>query len=204
MVVLASSSSRSAFSCLSPSRGWLVLVLALAVLAGCAQPKLVEKPKLLTETEMRAKLNEAHSAQALAAIGDRAVREPIERYFAQRSQDLKPRGMKLAVDRALVGENMGIGDGLALRRVFVLFHQYNDVTFDTLLAAFEVVGGSLRLALTKPVGGSNRAFTTLDEIDLDRVILSVTTFSEKDLPCCPSVTGQTAFQLRGVTLEPLR
>ena len=153
-----------------------LLVLVLTTLTGCAAPKSEEKPKLITEAQVREKLNPTQTSRALAALGDPAVREPIDRYFARRSRELQPKGLKLAVDRALLGEDVGIGDGLALRRVFVLFHQYNDSSFDTQLAAFELVGGAVRLALTAPVGGSGRALATLDEIDLDRAILSVTTF----------------------------
>lgn len=188
-------------------RHWCAVIAAALLAVACSTPKPDQKEKLLTDAQMRAKLNDFQTSRALAELTDPSVHDTIERYFTRRSGELRARGLKLAVDRAMPGEDIGIGDGLALKRVFALFHEYNDTTFDTRLAAFELVGGAgatIRLALTAPVGGSGRAFATLDAIDLDRAILSVTTFKEKDLPCCPSVAGQTAFQLRGLTLEPLR
>ncbi len=181
-------------------------VIAAALLAvACSTQKPDPKEKLLTEAQMRAKLNDAQTSRALAELSDPAIHDAIERYFTRRGRDLRTRGLKLAVDRAMLGEDIGIGDGLALKRVFVLFHEYNDAAFNTQLAAFELLGGAtIRLALVAPVGGSGRAFATLDAIDLDRAILGVATFDEKDPPCCPSIAGQSAFQLRGLTLEPLR
>ncbi len=179
-----------------------VFIAALIVLAGCAS-KPVEKEKPRTEAELRAILAPATTDRALATIAEAAVRRTLERHFRERSREAARRGRSLAVERALISETIGIGDGMGLARVFALFHEYDEAGFTSYLSATEHVAGRIRLALETRVGGARERLAELDFVELDRAVLKLSLYADKDERCCPSKLVRSLYGLRGLTLEAL-
>ena len=173
------------------------------VLASCAS-KRPEPPKPRTESAIRELLNDAQTRTALDAITDAPVKEALERQFRERAREAARTGRKLVVERALLAENISIGNGLSLARVFTLHHEYDGKTFATYLNASEHLGGKIRTSLYARVGALGERLAAIDLVELDRVLLNLSLYEEKDPPCCPSKVVQTLYGLRGLTLEPLQ
>jgi hypothetical protein len=175
----------------------------LGAMSGCST-KAPPPPKPPTEAELRSHWTPEETDRAIASVRDIAAQQALGRHFAERAREAQGRGMKLVVESILLGEDMGIGGGLSIVRLFALYHEYDDSSFVTYLAAFEVIDGRIRTEFRRPVGGSKAAFVRLDFAELNRVILKVYSFDPKDQPCCPSREGMAGFQLGPVSLEPLQ
>jgi hypothetical protein len=126
----------------------------------------------------------------------------IERHLGERARAARGRGARLAIETLRVGETMGIGGGLAMTRVFALYHEYDEREFVTYLEGMELVGANLRLAARLPVAGSGRGLAQLENVELNRAVLKVHTRTDKDPPCCPTRAGFIAYHLTGFSLEP--
>ena len=182
----------------------LANLAALALIAACATKPDKPPAPPPTESEIRKRLNDAQTALALDELKELTVREQMERHFQERRRDAARRQRQFAAERAVVAENIGIGNGLALVRVFSLYPEYDDKTFTTYLAATELIGGRIRTALATRVGALGDRFASLDFVELDRAVLKVALYREKEPPCCPTEIGQVVYTLRGMSLEPLR
>lgn len=181
----------------------LAIVAAFA-LGACATPKK-PPPKPPTEVEYRTeRFTAERTRDALASIPELPLREAIDRHIAERGRAARGRGMRLTVDKILIGERMGIGGGMELVRAFVLYHEFDAKTFTTWLEGIELVGGTLRAAFRQPVGGAGKDLATLAAVDLNRAYLEIYTRTDKDPPCCPSELGQIGYSMTGFNLEPLR
>lgn len=187
-----------------PAAALPLVVLGLALLAalcgGCASKP---PPKPPTEAELRKHWTPEETQQVINSVADPDVREALDRFFHQQARDASRRGLKFAVDSIAVAENMGIGGGMSMKRLFAVYQEYNDDQFTTYLAGFETVGGRLQSEYHRRVGGSRIGFAKLDFVELNRAILTMYTFAPGDPPCCPTKQGQTGFQLGPTSLEQL-
>lgn len=187
---------------------WAQLAPTLAIgaalaLAGCAsEPEDLLKP--ITEAHVRAKLNAGQTGTALRELKDDRAREMLERAFEARRRDAQRRGLQYAVERVLIGEDIGIGAGARLQRAFALAHEYDATTISSYLEAIELIGGRVQQTLRAVVGQNGRRLATLEVVDLDRAGLRTFRYAENDPPCCPSVIVDTFYAWRGLTLEELR
>lgn len=179
-------------------------VLGFALLAcGCAgEPTSAPKP--ITETQVRAALDSTQTAAALRQINDERVREVLARHFETRARDAKRRGLQYSVEKALIGEDIGIGAGARLQRAFALAHEYDDSTLTSYLEAIEIIGTRVQQTLRALVGQSGKQLATLEFLDLDRAAVRTYRFAQNDPPCCPSIIVDTLYAWRGLTLEPVR
>ncbi len=184
----------------------LLLLVALAVallVSGCASQS-AEAPKPITEADVRAKLSTDRTAFALRELKDDRARELLDRAFESRRRDAQQRGLQYAVERVLIGEDIGIGAGARLQRAFALAHEYDDKAITSYLEAIEIVGGRIRQTLRSTVGQNGKRLATLELVDLNRAGLRTYRFAENDAPCCPSVIVDAIYAWRGLTLEELR
>lgn len=177
-----------------------LLCVALGALGGCFSKPPAKPP---TEAEMRSHWTSEQTARAIASVNDAPTSAALNRYFARRAGEAHERGMKLSVESVMVGEDMGIGGGLSMKRLFALYHEYNDEQFASYLAGLEVIDGRVRDDFRRQVGGSKIAFVKLDFAELNRAILTAYTFAQGDPPCCPSRQGKLGFELDPSGLYPL-
>lgn len=180
----------------------MALMLALVVALGACTPVKPKPP--LTELAIRARFTPEHTATALAKIPIAATRLAIERHLAERELNARPR--RVIIDDARVGETIDAGGGIALERVFVLFHEFDARGFTTYLEGIEVIAGRRHNAYRLRVGASepNRTeLTEIDAVDLNRVFLRRFVPKAGDLPCCPTDIQTPSFVLTPNALEPL-
>jgi hypothetical protein len=183
-----------------PARA-LVVGLLLALCAGCASKP--PPPKPLTEADLRKNWTPDQTEQVIQSVANPDVRQVLDRFFHERARDAARHGLKFAVDSIMVGEDMGIGGGMSMKRLFALYEEYDDDHFASYLAAFETIGGRLQSEYHRQVGGSKIGIVKLEFTELNRIILTMYTFAPGDTPCCPTRKGQTGFQLGPTSLEPL-
>lgn len=181
----------------------LFMAAALVLIGGCASES-ADMPKPITEADVRTKLSTGQTGAALRELRDERARELLERAFEARRRDAQRRGLQYAVERVLIGEDIGIGAGARLQRAFALAHEFDDKTISTYLEAVELIGGRVQQTLRTIVGQSGKRLATLELVDLDRAGLRTYRFAEKDPPCCPSLIVDTIYAWRGLVLEELR
>jgi outer membrane murein-binding lipoprotein Lpp len=184
----------------------LVAVVAALALAGCAsKSEEKNKPKNLTEPDVRAKLTATQTSTALREVKDDTTREALTRHFELRAREARRRSQRdYAVEKILIGEDIGIGGGLKLTRVFALAHEYDASSFTTFLESAEFIGARVHQAHRIEVGRSSTQLASLEFLDLDRAALRTYRFAAKDPPCCPSVVVDRVYVMRGITLEEMR
>ncbi len=182
----------------------LLVALAVALLVGGCASQSAEAPKPITEADVRAKLSADRTASALRELKDDRARELLDRAFDSRRRNAQQRGLQYAVERVLIGEDIGIGAGARLQRAFALSHEYDDKAITSYLEAIEMVGGRIRQTLRSTVGQNGKRLVTLELVDLNRAGLRTYRFAGNDAPCCPSVIVDTIYAWRGLTLEELR
>jgi len=176
--------------------------LAAAVLAACAADK--PPPKAPVESELRAQWAADDPGKALEAVKDPALRESLRRWFADRAREAAGRSMKLAVGSVATAEEIGIGGGLSIVRLFAVYHEYDESRFVSRLAGIEAVGGRIGTEYRRTVGGTGVAFVSIKFTELNRVILDTWRFEKSDPPCCPSRRGETGYQFSPSSLDPLQ
>jgi len=181
--------------------GAALLLAAAAVCAGCASKEPPPKPP--TEAEVRSHWTDEETTKVLNGLDDAAARAALTRYFAAQAREASQHGMQLAVESIKVGEDIGIGGGMSMKRLFVLYHEYDDQRFISYLAGFETVAGRLQSEYHRPVGGSKVGIAKLDFVELNRAIITLYAYAPGDPPCCPTKVGKTGFQLGAASLEPL-
>jgi hypothetical protein len=178
--------------------------LIFAAIAGC---KTVEPPPKvipITAAEVRALLNSDQSRIALATLKEESIREIVARYVTERQRDARDRRRLYTVEKILQGEDVNIGNGVRMVRLYALAHEYENERFWTFLEAIEIVGTRLHQSLRAQVGRSGERLATLEFLDLDRAALRTYQFTEKDAPCCPTRVVDTLYAWRGITLEEMR
>ena len=184
------------------AHGVVLLITALSFALSACGLKPVKPPTPLTESAVRARFTAERSEQSLAQVRDAATRETMRRQLGERARSARAQGRRLAIESIRAGEQMTLGQGMRLERVFALYHEYDDKTFTTFLEGVEIVAGTPRVALRQPVGGPGRGFVELSEVELNRAILEVHLFKDGDAKCCPTDIGRTAYYLTGFSLEP--
>lgn len=180
----------------------IALVLALT-LGACATPK-PPPPKPPSESDYRERFTADRTRAALASVPELPLREALDRHVAERGREARSGGRRLTVDRIAVGERIGIGGGMELVRVFVLYHEFDARSFTTWLEGVELVAGRIRAAFRQPVGGSGKELAVLAGVVLNRAFLEIYRHREGDPLCCPTERGEIAYSMTGFALEPLR
>jgi hypothetical protein len=174
---------------------------ALLVAACSSAPK--PPPPAPTEAQIRERWSASVTDRVSESVKDPATRQALLRYFGARERAARASGMQFTVESIALGENMAIGGGLSMQRVFALYQEYNNERFVSYLAGLEILGGRIQTEYHRPVGGSGKAFVKLEFAELNRVILQSYRFDDKDPPCCPSHEGRTGYQLNPSNLDEL-
>ncbi len=181
-----------------------ILVGAVAVIAGCASTEAPPKVEPITTADVRAKFTGDQTRVALSALKEESIREIAARYTDERQRHAHTRRRVYVVEKVLQGEDVNIGNGLRMVRLFALGHEHDAERFWTYLEAIEIVGTRLHQSLRAEVGSSDKRLATLEFLDLDRAALRTYQFAAKDAPCCPTRIVDTLFAWRGITLEEMR
>ncbi|MFN0301588.1 MAG: hypothetical protein ACKVQU_14685 [Burkholderiales bacterium] len=193
-------------SCLMMRTAAAILAGAIlvAVMPGCARTEPTPKVEPITIEEVRARFAGDPTRVALSALKEESIREIASRYADERQRDARTRRRTYVIEKVLQGEDVNIGNGLRMVRLFALGHEHDAERFWTYLEAIEIVGTRLHQALRTQVGSSDKRLATLEFLDLDRAALRTYEFAAKDAPCCPTRIVDTIFAWRGITLEEMR
>ncbi|MFM9883406.1 MAG: hypothetical protein ACKVQT_10295 [Burkholderiales bacterium] len=191
-------------SCLVMRMAAAILVGAVAVMPGCATTEPAPKVEPITTADVRAKFSADQTRVALSVLKEESIREIAARYVDERQRDAHARRRVYVVEKVLQGEDVNIGNGLRMVRLFALAHEHDPERFRTYLEAIEIVGNRLHQSLRAQVGSSDQRLATLEFLDLDRAALRTYQFAAKDAPCCPTRIVDTIFAWRGITLEEMR
>lgn len=182
----------------------IALSLSLTVIAGCSTVEPTPKVVPITTADVRALLNSDQTGIALATLKEESIREIVARHIAERQRDARERRRRYAVEKVLQGEDVNIGNGVRMVRLYALTHEHENERFWTYLEAIEIVGTRLHQSLRTQVGKSGERLATLEFLDLDRAALRTYQFAPQDDPCCPTRVIDTLFAWRGITLEEMR
>ena len=174
-------------------------LLAAAMLAACANSNPAPLP---TEPSVRARFTPEHAAGVLTKIENPVMRDVLRRHFIERSRAAGR--MSLTLDDVRVGERMNIGGGMALERVFALYHEHDERRFTTYLEGIEMIGGRVQGAYRQTVGGSGAGLAAIEFTELNRVILKRYVAQADDAPCCPTKLDRIGFTLTGAAMETLQ
>ncbi len=184
------------------------VLLAFGMLTGCATTESTPKVEPITTAEVRVKFSEDQTRIALATLKEEAMRDIAARYAAVRQRDARDRRRVYVVEKILQGEDIYIGNGVRIVRLFALGHEYESALdtaqFWTYLEAIEIIGTRLHQSLRTQVGQSGERLATLEFLDLDRAALRTYQFTAQDKPCCPTRIVDTLYAWRGITLEEMR
>ena len=182
----------------------LVGAIFVAVMPGCASTEPPPKVEPITIADVRARFAGDQTRVALSALKEESIREIASRYADERQRDAHARRRTYVIEKVLQGEDVNIGNGLRMVRLFALGHEHDAERFWTYLEAIEIVGTRLHQSLRAQVGSSDKRLATLEFLDLDRAALRTYQFAAKDAPCCPTRIVDTIFAWRGITLEEMR
>ncbi len=193
-------------------RGYLALMyvtasLGLGAIAGCSMLEPTPKVEPITAADVRAKFTDDQTRNALSRLQEETIRDIAARYVIDRGRDARDRRRSYVVEKILQGEDINIGNGVRMVRLFALGHEYEaggGAPFWTYLEALEIVGTRLHQSLRAQVGQSGERLATLEFLDLNRAALRTYAFSATDKPCCPTRVIDTVYAWRGITLEEMR
>ena len=193
-------------------RGYLALLysaasLVLGLTAGCRMLELTPKVEPITTAEVRAKFTDDQTRSAVSILQEETIRDIATRYVIDRRRDARDRRRTYVVEKILQGEDINIGNGVRMVRLFALGHEYEagvDAPFWTYLEALEIVGTRLHQSLRAQVGRSSERLATLEFLDLNRAALRTYAFRANDKACCPTLVIDTIYAWRGITLEEMR
>jgi hypothetical protein len=180
------------------------LGLSVAMIVGCKSVEPPPKVIPITTADVRALLNNDQTRTALATLKEESIREIVVRHINERQRDARDRRRLYTVEKILQGEDVNIGNGVRMVRLYALAHEYENTRFWTYLEAIEIVGTRMHQSLRAEVGKSGERLATLEFLDLDRAALRTYQFTAKDDPCCPTRVVDTLYAWRGITLEEMR
>jgi hypothetical protein len=180
------------------------LALIFAMIAGCKTVEPTPKVVPITTADVRALMNSDQTRIALATLKEEFIKEIVARYITERQRDARDRRRLYTVEKILQGEDVNIGNGIRMVRIYALGHEYENDRFWTYLEAIEIVGPRLHHSLRTQVGKSGERLASLEFLDLDRAALRTYQFAAKDDPCCPTRVVDTLYAWRGITLEEMR
>ena len=116
---------------------------------------IVAPGKVVATVLVRGPIDSDQTRIALATLKEESIREVVARHFTERQRDARDRRRLYAVEKILQGEDVNIGNGVRMVRLYALAHEHENERFWTYLEAIEIVGARLHQSLRTQVGTSD-------------------------------------------------